>query len=151
VTTPLAAVLEQTIEGQASDAPLADAVCDLWAKVDDVVCPMFGGSFVAALLDYCLKRERADHPWTDPEGEPAFLDLARLHEAIVRQPSSAATTTAFSVLETFESILAQLVGPELRDRVIESVAEAMTTGRLNADCPDGPTGARPVGARGLRA
>lgn len=117
--------------GEGADATrIADAVIMAWQEIDAVLSPILGHGGVAALYKRSLYLTGSAHPWLSHmrEGEQTDMDLAELESAIARQSSADAYSAGGTLLQTFNGLLASMVGPALTERLLRPVWNHLLSG-----------------------
>ena len=118
-----AAPLPHRVGPGADAAQVADAVVAIWAEIDDTLTPIIGPQGVVALFKRSLYLTAAVHPWLDAqhEGTRTFMDPAALKALLAQQSSALAATGGNAFLQTFQELLASLVGSSLSEQLLSSV------------------------------
>jgi hypothetical protein len=101
---------------------VADAVLAVWLEADSALHPIIGRRGVAALYNRSLRLSEAGHPWLS-EGHLvnlSALDTSALKAALSRHLPHEAALAGAAHLQTFQSLLASLVGSLLTERLLGS-------------------------------
>lgn len=109
--------------GQGADAArIADAIGDLWDRIELALTPIIGQRGVAALYGRSVYLAAAAHPWLQSQEEPpATLSLTVLKSAIARQQAAEAAAGGVAVLQAFHALLSSLIGASLTVRLLDAV------------------------------
>ena len=129
ITDIAAALAHQAGEG-ADATRIADAVIMAWQEVDAVLSPILGHGGVTALYRRSLYLTGLAHPWLSHthKGEQTDMDLAELKSAITRQSSADAYSAGGALLQSFNGLLASMVGPALTERLLRPVWNHLLSG-----------------------
>lgn len=109
--------------GESADAArIAEAIGEIWDRIDVALAPIIGQRGVAALYRRSLYLAAAAHSWLalqeDPQAPP---DLVALKSSIARQPPPEAAAGGVALLQAFHTLLTSLVGPSLTLRLLDAV------------------------------
>ena len=101
-----------------------------WQEIDAVLSPILGQGGVVALFKRSLYLTGSAHPWLSQlhKGEQTEMDLAELKSAITRQSSADAYSAGGTLLQTFNGLLASMVGPGLTERLLRPVWNHLLSG-----------------------
>jgi len=126
-------ILAEHVSEGADAARVADHVVAVWQQVEDALTPIIGQRGVAALYKRSLHLVAPDHPWLArlKEADPPAVDAAALRSALAQQDAAAAAAGGGALLQTFQELLASLVGPSLTGRLL-AAAWALPTSGLSA-------------------
>ena len=104
-------------------ARIAEAVVSTWQDIDAALGPVIGKGGVAALYGRSLHLSASSHPWLAGlhDGDGSSMDLAVLQSALAQQDGAVAVAGGLAILQTFNELLASLVGASLSDRLLRSV------------------------------
>ena len=88
-----------------------------------VLAPVLGPRGVAALYQRALHVTRAQHPWLGELVDVAqpVIDLEALQAAFAHRPGAEAATVATALLQSFQDLLASLIGRPLSQRLLDPV------------------------------
>ncbi|HET6603420.1 MAG TPA: hypothetical protein VFG21_04280 [Xanthomonadaceae bacterium] len=117
--------------GEGADAArVADYVVAVWQQIEDALTPIIGPRGVAALYKRSLFLIGPDHPWLTrlQEADASAVDAAALRSALAQQDTAAAATAGGALLQTFQELLASLVGPSLTGRLLAAAWALPTSG-----------------------
>jgi hypothetical protein len=119
----IAASLFRQVQHGASTTQIADAIISAWLEIDVALTPLIGRGGVAALYKRSLYLTAPTYMWLGGthEGVQAALDPAPLRAALVQQNSETAAAAGGLLLQTFNELLASLVGTSLTERLLRSV------------------------------
>jgi len=127
--------LANSARRDADAAQTADAIVATWQRIDAALAPVIGSKGVAALYERSRHLAGRIHPWL----ADAAIDLAALDSVVARQRDTDAVLGCSVLVQTFERLLGDLIGPSLAERrYSERLARAgrqdMTSG-MNIDQP----------------
>ena len=121
----------------AGAAQLADASVATWHEIDAALAPIIGQRGVGALYKRSLQLTGRAHPWltaTIDISQPA-LDAQALRSALSNQTCAEAADASGAVLQTFHSLLTQLIGALLTEQLLRSVWARFLSGEAAQDLP----------------
>jgi hypothetical protein len=132
----LASLVRLAADG-AHPARIADAAVAAWRDIEGALSPIIGPRGVAALYERSLYLTRADYPWLAAVYDDALKPdgFAALHKALLQQTSLDAAAANDVLLRNFCSILTNLIGASLTERLLGSAAANLTSGRPAQDTP----------------
>ena len=104
---------------------VALSALDTWTRIDAALSPIVGRPGVAGLFKRSLSLTRADHALltTVYEGSLAPGDYAPLQRALAENSVADATAANVALLQTFNDLLAKLIGPSLTERLLQLVLD----------------------------
>ena len=119
----VAALLARRLETGADAAHIAEAIAAACRDIDSALTPIIGSRGVAALFKRSLHLTGRGHSWVAAVRQPAGaeLDIATLKSILSAQSSADAAVGGALFLETFNKLLADLIGPSLTERLLRSV------------------------------
>ena len=128
--TDMTAALAHWLGEGADAARIADAVVMAWQEIDAVLAPILGEGGVAALYRRSLYLTGLTHPWLSHmhKGDQTVMDHAELKSAITQQSSADASIAGGTLLQTFNGLLASMVGPALTERLLRPVWNHLLSG-----------------------
>lgn len=111
-------------------AQVADTVVMAWQEIDAVLSPILGHGGVAALYRRSLYLTGSAHPWLSHMhmGDQTDMDLAELKSIITQQSRADASSAGSTLLQTFNGLLASMVGPALTERLLRPVWNHLLSG-----------------------
>jgi hypothetical protein len=101
----------------------AEAARTTWLALQSALVPIIGQGGFIALYRRCLHLAQPAYPWlseADESGE-RHLRFEPLLQALSRESSPAAAQAQEHLVRTFLSVLANLIGPALAQRLLGSV------------------------------
>ena len=113
----------------ADAAQIAGAVVSAWREIDAALSPILGHQGVAALYKRSLHLTASAYPWLAEtfKGAHAAMDLPELESVFAQQGDGDAAAAGGALLQTFDDLLASLVGPKLTERLLRSVWEHLSS------------------------
>jgi hypothetical protein len=114
--------------GRISNAALvAESMAFTWKRVDVALRPVIGQHGVDALYRRSLHLTVASHSWLMDacQGMDKAADVTSLKAALAQQNCADAVAAGGSLLQTFQQLLASLIGPSLTERLLRPVWEAL--------------------------
>ena len=119
----VAAFLARRLETGADPADIAEAIAAACQQIDAALTPIIGSRGVAALFKRSLHLTGRGHSWVAAmhEAAGADLDIATLKSILSAQSGAEAAAGGALFLETFNKLLADLIGPSLTERLLRSV------------------------------
>lgn len=119
----LATPLTHRVGKDANAAQIASALIATWQEIEAALTPIIGPRGVVGLYRRSLHLTGHAYPWLADakEGVKAAIDLAVLESAITQQSSAAAAAGSAALLQTFDGLLASLIGVSLAERLLRSV------------------------------
>lgn len=109
--------------GEGADAArIAEAIGEIWDRIELALAPIIGQRGVAALYGRSLHLAAVAHPWLELQDDPtAPMDLVALKSAIAQQgrPDEAAAG-GVALLQAFHTLLTSLIGPSLSQRLLDA-------------------------------
>ena len=123
----VAAFLARWLETGADSAHIAEAVAAACREIDSALTPIIGSRGVAALFKRSLHLTGRGHSWVAAVHERAGpgLDIVTLKSILSAQSGADAAAGGALFLETFNTLLADLIGPSLTERLLRSVWATM--------------------------
>lgn len=118
-----AAPLADWLRDGANTEQVADAVVSIWTEIDRALYPIIGHRGVAALYNRSLSLTAVAHPWLGigHQGVLAAVDPSALKAALRQQSAAEATAGGNALFQSFQALLASLVGPSLTNRLLRPV------------------------------
>jgi hypothetical protein len=123
--------------GTSADASqAAHAISVLWHEIDQALHPVIGRRGVAALFSRSLALSAVTHPWLalGHLGAPVALDTTALNASALQQSAADAVAGGNAMFQSFQALLASLVGAALTDRLLSPVW-ARTMGAASGQDP----------------
>ncbi len=117
------APLADRLHDGATAEQVADTVVAIWTEIDLALHPIIGHRGVAALYSRSLILTAVAHPWLSlgHPGVLAAVDPTALKDALRLQAAAEATAGGNALFQSFQALLASLVGPSLTDRLLRPV------------------------------
>ena len=113
------------LRGGEDDAQrVAEAVVELWTRVDGALGPVIGRAGVGALLQRCLHLTGPSHVWLRQAlsaGPPGPIDLQSLGAVFARQSAAEAAAGGVALFVQFQALLSSLIGSALSERLLHDV------------------------------
>jgi hypothetical protein len=127
--------IEPGAQGGADARHAADTALATWRAVEAALAPIVGRRGVAALYKRSLYLTRSSHSCLLAvyESADAAADFIALHAALAQQTGAAASGASAALLETFHSLLANLIGASLTDQLLRSVWDDTSGGNAAQD------------------
>jgi len=129
-TPRIDAHIEQVKVAKEDAARTAYAAALTWRNIDLELSPVIGRRGVVALLDRSLHKIRPDHPWLavkfEQGSEHDFFEP--LEQALLQQSGDEAAAANHALLVAFCSLLADLIGGSLTERLLLPVWESPSLG-----------------------
>ena len=115
--------LASRINGRADAAQIADEIVTMCQEINDALSPIIGRRGVDALHKRSLHLAALAYPWLAMarDGAQEFMDPAKLKSTLAAQSSADAAAGGGALLQTFQDVLASLVGPSLTERLLHPV------------------------------
>lgn len=119
----IAASLASRINGRADAAQIADEIVTMCQEINVALSPIIGRRGVDALYKRSLHLAAPTYPWLAMarDGAQEFMDPAKLKATLAAQSSANAAAGGGALLQTFQDLLASLVGPSLTERLLHPV------------------------------
>ncbi len=107
----------------------------VWGEVDGALFPIIGRRGVAALYNRSLHLCEAGYPWLSEghRGGLNAMDTDALRTTLASRTSEAAAQAAAAHFQSFQELLASLVGPRLTERLLGSVWASTPSGSAAQD------------------
>jgi hypothetical protein len=138
--TRISAALAHKVEQGASVAQIAEAIATTLAAIAAALSPIIGSGGFQALYRRTLHLLRPHHPWLEGVGEtPAGIDVAALNALIAQQDLERAVAAGGALLQTFDDLLASLVGASLSERLLRAAWANLSNGPGPQDASPWPT------------
>jgi len=118
----------------ASPAELAEDVVVAWKQADAALSPVLGQQGVAALYQRSLQLAAEAYPWL-AEARGAAMDLEALRQVVAGQDSAGAEAGGGALLEAFNAMLGNLVGPFLTSQLLLGVRNNPSSALAQDDPP----------------
>ena len=114
------AALARLAEKGASSAQIAEALLEIWERMQGALAPIVGQRGVAALYARALHVTAKDHPWLAeaPSDPTDAINLAALRKSVAFRPAADAALAGDAFLRNFTELLSSLVGPSLAGHLI---------------------------------
>jgi hypothetical protein len=114
---------------------VADAAIAVWQAIDRALSPVIGQRGSAALVERSMHLVRESYPWLGRAGDAAAErdEFAALRAALAQQAPGHAAAAHDSMLQTFLSLLADLIGESLTQRLLRNVWEPPSSGHAVKD------------------
>lgn len=135
-TGPLVAPFAQRARLLHDAQGAAQLLVDIWAAVDAALRGVIGPLGVAALLARSLRLAARHHPALTAACVHASMapDLTTLQASLAREPLPEALAASQALLQSFEELLAGLIGSALAERLLRPVWQ-----HPPGDAPNTPT------------
>jgi hypothetical protein len=110
-------------------AHVADTIVSTVRDIETVLRPVIGPTGFDALYSRCVYLAGLDHPWLTDAREPLQtpVDLGALLPVLARQTSADAAAGGVALLQTFNDLLATLIGRALSLHLLGSVGQSPLT------------------------
>jgi hypothetical protein len=110
-------------------AEIAEAWVDSWRRMESALAPVLGLAGVRALQQRGVQLSVERDAWlaTGLAGRSAPIDLAALTEAVARGSSAEAALACDTLLEAIETLLSDLIGVALAERLLRPSWSARST------------------------
>lgn len=114
----------------ASALEIADAAVGQWMRIHAALAPVIGDRGVAALYRRSLSLTRRSYPWFESVTDSACENqiFGCLVEELSQHSAADAAVANGALLQTFNDLLATLVGASLTRRLMEPVWNALSSG-----------------------
>ena len=102
----------------------AQAIVELWTRVDAALGPVIGRGGVAAMLQRCLHQTGQSHAWLLQAlgiGPPGPIDLQSLRAVFASQSAAEAAAAGAALFHHFHALLSSLIGSALSERLLHDV------------------------------
>jgi hypothetical protein len=105
-----------------------------WHDINTTLGPIIGQRGVSGLYKRCLNLTRADYPWLAAveEAVPEAGEFDPLQRALSQQPSSVAAAASGALLQTFYTLLTNLIGASLTTQLLQSVRGFSPSGHASS-------------------
>ena len=115
--------LSHPFEVHSNPVAIAGELARFVQDIAAVLTPLLGARGVAALYQRALHVTRARHAWLAEPLEVAqpVVDLLALQAAFARQDRDEAAAAATALLQSFDDLLASLIGRPLSQRLLDPV------------------------------
>ncbi|MFC5435486.1 hypothetical protein ACFPME_02900 [Rhodanobacter umsongensis] len=102
---------------------IIDMAVSRWLDIDAVLSPIIGRPGVAALFERSIHLACANHPCLAPVHQGAFEpgDFGPLRQALAQASSADADAANDALLGTFQTLLTNLIGGPLAERLLGNV------------------------------
>ena len=119
----IAASLASRINGSADAVEIAHEIVTMCQEVNDALSPIIGRRGVDALYKRSLYLAAPTFPWlaTARDGAQDFMDPAKLKSTLAAQSPASGAAGGVLLLQTFQDLLASLVGTSLTERLLHPV------------------------------
>lgn len=96
-----------------------------WIHIDNALSPIIGRHGVFGLYKRSLSLTRVAHPALTAvfDGLPAPGDYSTLQQALSQQSAPVALAANAALLQTFNDLLAKLIGPSLTERLLRPLSD----------------------------
>src|SRR3984957_12688032 len=107
-------------------AHVADTIVSTVRDIETVLRPVIGPIGFDALYSRCVYLAGLDHPWLTDAREPLQtpVDLGALLPVLARQTSADAAAGGVALLQTFNGLLATLIGRALSEHLLGHVGQS---------------------------
>lgn len=114
---------------------IADAAVAVWGRIDRALSPVIGQRGSAALFERSMHLVRESYPWLGGASDAAAErdQFAALRAALAQQAPGHAAAAHDSMLQTFLSLLADLIGESLTQRLLRDVWAPPSSGHAVED------------------
>jgi hypothetical protein len=108
----------------ADAAQIADAIVSTLREIEAVLRPIVGRGGFDAIYARCMSLAGRVHPWLTAAREPVQMpiELDALGAVLAVQSRAEAAACGIALLQTFDGLLAMLIGRPLTERLLGSVA-----------------------------
>ena len=132
---PTQSAFGHVIAPGANAAQIADIVVITWRRMDGALSPIIGQRGVAVLFERSSHLTRARFPWLpSSDNSPVELgDLKALQSALIQRPESEAAAASDALLGTFCTLLVNLIGASLTERLLRGVWDKTSGGHAARD------------------
>ena len=115
--------LASRINGRADAVQIADEIVTMFQEISDALSPIIGRRGFYALYKRSLHLAAPAYPWLSVarDGTQDFLDPAKLKSTFVAQSPASAAAGGSVLLQTFQDLLASLIGASLTKRLLHPV------------------------------
>jgi len=122
-TTAALAALARRAGPDADAAQIAVAMAAIWREISAALTPIIGNRGAAALYQRSVHLSTALHPWLSVlmNSNAATLDASELEPLLAQQTRAEAMVGGSDLLQTFQQLLASLIGASLTERLLRSV------------------------------
>jgi hypothetical protein len=122
--------LSRLAAGGADAERVAAASVAGWTAVHASLAPVVGARGSAALFKRTLHLAGRAHPWLEAVHHNALQpgDFSALRAALARQPSGDAAAAHDLMLQLFQDLLAELIGPSLTQRLLQTGRDSSSSG-----------------------
>jgi len=119
----IAASLASRINGRADATQIADEIVSMCQEINDALSPIIGRRGVDALYKRSLYLAALAYPWLAMarDGAQEFMDPATLKLTLSAQSPTSAAAGGGALFQTFQDLLASLVGSSLTERLLHPV------------------------------
>jgi hypothetical protein len=119
----------------ADSADIANAIDVIWKEIDASLFSIVGQRGARALYQRCLFLTVREYPWLSGtfEGVQTIMNLPELRVALLQQTPTNALAAGRAFLQTFETLLATLIGQALTERLLASVCTTTSSGEPAQD------------------
>jgi hypothetical protein len=113
---------------------IAASAIATWHDINTALVPIIGQRGVSGLYKRCLNLTREDYPWLTAveEAFPEAGELDALQRALSQQTSSVAAAASGVLLQTFYTLLTNLIGVSLTTQLLQSVRGFSPGGRASS-------------------
>jgi hypothetical protein len=120
---PIRDGLSHPFEVLSNPVAIAGELVRLIQDIATVLTPILGSRGVAALFQRTLHANRTRHAWLAGPVEVAqpIIDLVALQAGFARQDRAEAAAAATAIVDTFQDLLASLIGRPLCERLLDPV------------------------------
>jgi hypothetical protein len=104
---------------------IADVIVATLGEIEAVLHPVIGRGGFDALYTRCVYLTGLAHPWLIGAREclPTPVDLGALRPVLAHRTSAEAAVGGVALLQTFNDLLATLIGRSLTEKLLRCVAE----------------------------
>jgi hypothetical protein len=114
---------------EADAAQIAEAMVTTWQRIDASLAPVIGSKGMAALYERSCHLTGRTHSWL----ADAANDPAALKSVVARQNDTDAVLGCSALVQTFDRLLGDLIGPSLAERLLGSACADAASGPLARD------------------
>jgi hypothetical protein len=127
--------LANRVASDADSTQIAAAVATIWDEIDDALTPIIGQLGLVALYRRTIHLAAAQHAWLAGRDEGVLTDTdpAVLRCVLARRNSAEAAAGGNVFLNTFQELLAGLIGRSLTARLLRSVWDNPSSGAAAQD------------------
>jgi hypothetical protein len=116
--------LAKRAQSEADAVQIAEAMVATWQCIDAALAPVIGSKGTAALYERSCHLTGRTHSWL----ADAAIDPAALKSVVARQSDTDAVLGCSALVQTFDRLLGDLIGPSLAKRLLGSACADAASG-----------------------